>query len=445
MNQDRHTQYQDIVTNASDYPLELDYLASRLHRRIKKRHAMRFVSSLSAFVGAIVLFTMAVNNSTVFAQVVDRIPIIGDLAEYIKFDQGLQNAVKNKYIQEVNLDQESNGYTLKLPYVIADSKRLVLFFQLPENLLNSDISDEYQISLDDSAWDKLAIESVNFQEIKSESKMDRTRLLAISIRSSQSIPKDITIPVSLVKLFKTYTISNSINIEGEPTNLASYAFKLHLNDYQEPQTTVLNQEVQILEQPLILQSITEYPTGVEIKATAPNKGTEIISDIELNGIDENGNIWSMPENETPAMSYNNDSVDFVYYLENDYFSDVPLASLEITKVGMFSKEEQIVTVDLVNQTMTPTTSDLFIKSVKKSGETANIIFEATLDNRYIDETSDSFDFYSADLQGIQQTSHSGAKTQYFITVTWNENNQVVLTRYKAPLKKLEDPVKILLQ
>ncbi|MDF2511921.1 MAG: hypothetical protein K0S04_1787 [Herbinix sp.] len=452
MNQVRYTEYQDTMRKSCDYPTELDYLNGRLHKKIRQRNARRFLTGMGAFVGAIVLFIAAINTSTVIAQTIERIPVIGDLAKYVRFDKGLENAVKNQFAQEVNLEQEVNGLTLKIPYVIADSKQLVLFFQLPESI--SDHSDGYQVVLSEGALEKLDCRSVSYRELKDETGASLNGLHAMMIRSDEAaIPQDISITVSLVKLYSTTNIApvdRKNEGEHDSTVLASYDFDLQLKDYQEPVTTVLNQEVKVLDQTVVIHSITEYPTGVEIKATAPNNDAAVICDLQFEGIDENGNTWSIPEGTLPAITYG-EAVDIIYYLENDFFNEASLVGLEITGAGMFMKENQMVTIDLLNQTMSPAISDLYIKGIKRNGDTADIIFESDVAGWSMYDIASTFSTRYEDLQGnvnhmtgYQRASQLDGKTQYYITVIWPKDNQVVLERMKAPITVLENSVSVLL-
>lgn len=444
MKQDRYTEYEDVMRNASDYPTELDHMNTRLRKKIRRIFARHLFTGMGVLVGVIVLIAGAVNTSSAIAQTIERIPVIGDLVRYVKFDKGLQNAVINQYAQEVNLEQEVNGLTLKLPYVIADRKRLVLIFQLPENLTKQKVN-RYQVSLDERGYEKLNWPVTRYLELKDETTAKDSGLVAISIRSLTDIPKDITLPVSLVRLYRTIngiSVGQEMDGQGDAAIISSYEFKLHLNDYKEPTVTVLNKEVQVLDQTIVLQSITEYPTGIEIKAKAPNNKDAVISGLQFIGIDKSGKEWSIPEESTPALTFYDDAVDMVYYLENDYFNKISLDKLEITGVGMFMKANQVVTIDLFNKTMTPDLSDLYIRRVNRIGDTAEIIFESEND------ITGAFDTMYQDLKGKSYTmegykvSQIDSKTQYYIKVNWNKDNKVVLKRMKAPIIKLEKPVNI---
>lgn len=84
MDQTRHTEYKDFVNDAYDYPEGLNHMHSRLHKRIRQRLAKRIIKNIGIFAGVFILFTMAVNRSDAFAQVVSQIPVISNLAEYVK-------------------------------------------------------------------------------------------------------------------------------------------------------------------------------------------------------------------------------------------------------------------------------------------------------------------------------------------------------------------------
>ncbi len=457
MDQDRYIEYDGLVRDTFDYPQELNGVNKRLSQRLRRRFTQRVIANTSAFVGCMVLFAALVNTSAVFAQTVNSIPIIGDLADIMKFDRGLHNAINNRYAQEVNLKQSANGYTLELPYVIADSKRLVLLFQMPEKLLNQGGKDAYQVLADDSIFRTLDAASVNYWNLAEHENAALRGLQAISIRTDESeIPKEITIPISLVRLngkTKDANKDNSSavpneNIEGKPAVLASYQFKLRLNDFAQPVTTRLDRRVQVLGQTVMLESVTEYATGVEIRATAPNDGTAIISGLEFRGIDEKGGIWKMPETSAQAVTFHDASADIIYYLENNYFGDASLSELELTGVGMFMKAEEKVTVNLTEKTMLPALPDLYIKNIEKRGSNAHITFESSVrglsmddivvfDTRYEDQKSNAHV-----MTDYQRSSQDGGKTQYSITVAWPQDNKVILKRYRDPVKSLQNPVKI---
>lgn len=450
MKSKRHTEYNDFIESAYDYPDELNHMTSRLHTRIRKRIRRRILTSISSFIIALLLFTTAINGSTVFAQMIDNIPVISSLVQYLKFDRGLQNAIQNKYIQEVNLEETVNGYTLKMPYAIADEKRLVVFFQLPDSLLDRYDDENFEVTLDNSIWDQLDIKSFYYKRLTTDSNQP-TGLHVISIRFGEgSIPKDITLPISLSKSVSTYITDDFLSrkLNKDPTNLASYEFKLHLNDYEKSKTTVLNQEIKVLDGNILLHSVTEFATGVEVKFKARNDGKVSISGLEIKGIDEKGNVWTMPENESFVAFFADNYTDFIYYLDNDYFSDIPLASLEITRVGMYPNSEKKIVVDLLEKTMTPAISNMIIKSVQKKSDLAYITFESDTPKLNTDEIFVFSDKYE-DMQGnvyfmenYQSSEVKGSKTKYNIIVNWAADNKVVLERYISYLEDLDEPIKI---
>lgn len=77
-----------------------------------------------------------------FANAIAELPLIGNLAEYVKLDKSLSKAIENEHVQEVNLVAWDGNNRLLLPYVIADEKKLVLFFQMPEEFITVDIDNK---------------------------------------------------------------------------------------------------------------------------------------------------------------------------------------------------------------------------------------------------------------------------------------------------------------
>ena len=130
---DNSQRWIDFLDESCDYPESLSGVEHSLEKRIVKEYRKKrtIYSSLSV-VAAAFLFVILVNTSTAFASGILNVPVIGKLAELVKFDKSLSNAIENEYVQEVDLTAWDGQERLILPYVIADEKNLVLFYQLPK-------------------------------------------------------------------------------------------------------------------------------------------------------------------------------------------------------------------------------------------------------------------------------------------------------------------------
>ncbi|NLB33651.1 MAG: DUF4179 domain-containing protein [Tissierellia bacterium] len=131
---DNNEKWDELLNESFKYPEDLSGIETRFKNRIMKdkRKKRTIFSSMSA-IAASILFILLINISPAFANAVAEFPVIGKLAEYVKLDKSLSKAIENEYVQEVNLVAWDGNNKLLLPYVIADEKKLVLFFQMPED------------------------------------------------------------------------------------------------------------------------------------------------------------------------------------------------------------------------------------------------------------------------------------------------------------------------
>ena len=446
MEQDRYKEYIETMEDTGIYPEELNKIGLRLRKRLRRRQYKLLFGSSGIITGVFLLFTILVNTNTVIADAIFDIPVIGALAEYVSFDKGLQNAIDNKYVQEVNLVQESNGYTLGLPYVIADSKRLVLFFQLPEDMIAQD-NMNYQVSVDNITDLSGAIlpTTIRYMNFESKIKPNKEGLIVVSIRTPAAIiPQKLKLSASL-KIQNPKYNNHTDEFDDLPKDLfqtlESFTFDLQLNDYKEPNILIQDQVLQVKDQTLHINSVTEYPTGIEISVTFPESNSSIISDLDFKAIDSEGNEWK--QTDSSASYYSDTSRTLLCYLENNYYDLAPLESLEIIGSAMFNKSEQYITVDLLNKTLSPKPSDMNIINVEMKDEKANITFETDglIYRNY-------FDFNYTDLDGTEyKLDHISSdtrdnKSQIYLSVISGTNHKVILERCEAPMLMLEQPVKV---
>src|SRR5690606_28987319 len=101
---DKKENWDDLIEESAAYPEDLDSMENRLQKRIgKDRSRARALSGSLSSVAVLMLFTFFVNTSTVFADSMANIPILSQLAEFVRFDRSLSEAIENEYVQEVDL------------------------------------------------------------------------------------------------------------------------------------------------------------------------------------------------------------------------------------------------------------------------------------------------------------------------------------------------------
>jgi hypothetical protein len=464
----RKEEYESSYQEANNYPDDLYNMEFRLRKRIKNKRRKTSIKIITNICAVFMLFVFLMNSSTAFADTVLKIPVIGSLAEFVCFDKGLQNAVNNKYAQKVDLIESDNEYTLGIPYVISDSKRLVLFFQIPENLLNK-YTRNIQVDITKIIDQDTGKEFGGIYESNGYSLSDKKKnnsLYCISIRSTDAnIPNNLKIYTTLKREYieeehatesdldaktniDTQNIKGDYTIEGsniKEEELGEYVFDLGLKDYPKPKTITVNKEIKIKGQSIWIHSISEYPTGTEVSIHIPKNNDYVINGINVKAIDNQGEDWASPNGITSIGEEGDENI--LYYLEGDYFSNASLDKIRIDGVRLFKRDESKITVDLQEQTMNPMVEDLNIKRVEKKGEKALITFEyggdgclGLFQHNYKDTKGNQYEFNSE-----SGTTTLNDKNENSFEVIWPKDNKIILTRSMSPLIKLEEPVEINLQ
>ncbi|HET7615643.1 MAG TPA: DUF4179 domain-containing protein, partial [Bacillales bacterium] len=119
-------------------PDSIDAFIAAGMKQGKKQKVQRFRMRMFAAAASLFVFIFAgtIRLSPAFASYVDGIPGFHQLVELIRYDQGLQDAVKNNFIQPVNRSVRHQGVTFTVKNVIADNSRMILFYTLDADHLD---------------------------------------------------------------------------------------------------------------------------------------------------------------------------------------------------------------------------------------------------------------------------------------------------------------------
>ena len=92
---DNNKKWDELINESFKYPNNLDGVEARFNNRImkEKRKKKTIMSSISAITASII-FILLINISPAFADAVAELPVIGKLAEYVRFDKSLSKFMK---------------------------------------------------------------------------------------------------------------------------------------------------------------------------------------------------------------------------------------------------------------------------------------------------------------------------------------------------------------
>ena len=114
--------------------LDMDTIRKNTKRRAFRHRVMSFsrnvVIAAAAFLGVL---TIGVNTSDAFAATVKKLPLIGQLAQVVSFNEGISDAVESDYGVEIGQKVRGRITDLEVSYVMADDKNLVLFVKAADD------------------------------------------------------------------------------------------------------------------------------------------------------------------------------------------------------------------------------------------------------------------------------------------------------------------------
>jgi len=359
-----HENWNDYHTASTDYPDALYKTTDRLEHRIRKESRKRkLLYTTIPTTAAALLFVILINTSIVFARTISEIPILSKISELVMYNESLKSAVENRNIQYVNLKAVNDDLELRLPYVIADSRNLVLFIEMPENLdLNED--EFYLVSMDHltdlSNGDFIASGFLSFSGSYSKG---QDPLMKISLEfierelpgypSDQILPQNFDLSLSLRKYKQ-----NSQNLLA----IDAFKFTLSLEDFKEPVVYPLNHEIMLDGQKIIFKEMISYPTRSEITFDLPDDND---ADINLRlSLVEDGVKTSLGS--YAFMTKNKDGVTReTIHIQSDYFDPPETRSISIDRYTKIREEERRITIDLAAKTMTPETEGIELVDIER--------------------------------------------------------------------------------
>lgn len=453
---DNNEKWNDLLNESFKYPEEISSVEKRFEMRIAKlkRKKRTLITSISTLAASL-LFVLLVNTSTAFANAIAELPVISNLAEFVKFDKSLSKAIENEYVQEVNLVAWDGNNRLLLPYVIADEKNLVLFFQLPEEF-NQESNQWINIFLDNMknsvTGEKLDGYGYSTSGLSPEGREENYGFIMQEYHFSEGkLPQSIDIEVE--------TVIENITASDEPAQLkdnniyedrrytydktGTFKFHIDLADFVAPRIYEIKETHKIMDQQIIVENMKVYPTGTEVNISFSEENSAWIKGLELELL-QNGNAVYGGNN---GFSSTNDTENkwMNVYIESNYFDKPKKQELLINAVRLLDKDEEFITVDIDNKTITPNIEGVELKQVIKNANNATLIFSTQISK---DDNHGMFSHEYRDAEGNiyelngEGTSSYDSQMETLITVKYPPSGMVILQRSLTPKVFLNQPIRI---
>lgn len=461
---ERKDQWADLIKESSEYPDSLQKTVDKLNTRLRKENFRRWTRSSLIAAAVLLAFIILVNTSTAFAQGVSNIPILSAFAEFINLNKGLKSAIENDYVQKVNLSATDGDITLRLPYLIADDKNLVVFFQLPKGIKANDedwFNIVHQELKDAETGQKLEGYSVSYAGISAKN-MNETDGFAYShyYFSESEIPKAMELTVSFEVERRTYkkaadqipatdTKTNQVGQDEvynadftvEELGTFTYPITIDTSAIAAPKTFKVQKEQMVEGQKFMIEEVNIYPTGTEIYVTFSEDNSAWIQGLDLEVFSENNELL---KGATGISSIGGGETGWTrIFIESNYFNTPKEQFLRIKGLRLINKDEEYITIDMKHKTITPQIDGLKLTKVVKDGDGAHLTFESVSKDGfglfYCEYEDSSGQIYTIKEEG---TSVDNNIQQSFIDVVYPEDGIIILKRSLSPMIELDSPIVI---
>ena len=312
----RNEEYRALLRELETTPPALDTAVERAlkrHRAARKRRLWGIpVGSLAA---CFALFVGLVNAFPTFAAACEDVPVLGALAEAVRFSPSLSAAVEHDYVQPVGQSQTKNGITATVESIIVDQKQVNIFFTL--DYVDQDVPDGFTMTF-----------SVTGQRAGEQQETPAA--------PDRAIEDEMLAP----------------STEPEAEILAEFTFDLTFDPQFTAQGEVLavNETFTLDGQTFTLTEAEIYPTHLRINVEGAEDNTAWLKGLEFYLENEDGERFDAVSGGVTASGDTDSPAMVSYRLESPWFSGSDHLTVHITGAKWLAKEHQRVYVDLEHGT-----------------------------------------------------------------------------------------------
>ena len=351
----------------------------RAYKRKKKRTAQMIVRPLAGLAACFAVFVLLVNFCAPVAYACSLVPGLRELAEAVTFSRSLTDAVKNEYVQPMDLSQTQNDITAEIAYLIVDQKNVNIFYRLE--------SDQYQQLSSDSDID-CEDESIGFCVVNNSFGEENGELLSITVDFTQgNVPDKLHCKLKVYSNAVDYTqapaeqsvedIYADVPYE-EPDYLAEFDFLLEFD----PKFTAagkvfpVNQTVILDGQAITITDIEVYPSHMRVEIAESADNTAWLKRLDFY-IETDWGMKFDPVSNGITATGSADSPSMVSYrADSTYFYEAEHLKLVITGAQWLRKDMETTYLNLVTGEHGELPEGAVFDSARKQGSGWIVRFQA---------------------------------------------------------------------
>jgi hypothetical protein len=364
-----------------------DYIRKGITLGVKKKKANKIkLMANAAVICILTLFTVAVRTSPAFAAYMAKVPGLEYLVRFINYDKGLQDAIENNFIQNINSSVTKEGIKFTIKDVIIDNSQAIIFYSIHNQRDDKNIqlaklnlaNEEGKVLIVSTSWGGSRPYEAKGDNII-EDRID------VNFLEGTVLPDKLSIEVKLREEAFNDDIEYKDSVLDSSWNFEIAIDKEKIKAMEKPYA--LNQVVEIEGQKIIFKGVKITPTRIVVEIEYDeNNSKKILGYDDITLVNEKGETWGTIMNgySGSRLDENHESL----YFQSNYFDIPKKLYIKGFSVRALDKDKLDVVVDLENNKLLKAPDErLSLREIQKTEKETHIIFRLESDKAFEDRFS----------------------------------------------------------
>lgn len=381
----RNDEFTELMKELEESVPAVDESIKRASRRKARKKFL--YQPMVGLASAFLLFVLAVNLCAPVAEAVDKIPLLRDLANAVKYSKSLKAAVEHDYAQEVYLTQTKDGVTVEITSMIVDKQELTVFYRIVSEQYDR-LAAYWAVPKTSETKDKEVAGStyvINFgpQKIGEIEHLDEEmRYVTVNFYDEDAMPEKLPLCITAwnaenyaadvqAGLFSETNYLIGWEEQAERYQVADFAFELDLDLAQIPEPVIyeVNQTVELDGRSFTIEDIEVYPTYINMNLLAGRGLDASLEWLYFYVENENGEVFL-----ANSAGYEGKR-QYKLGAESPYFSEGKLTRIVITGARWSEQGKKATYINLKTGEASNLPEGVSLIELRSTGNTYDMVFE----------------------------------------------------------------------
>ncbi|MCM1992098.1 DUF4179 domain-containing protein [Oceanirhabdus seepicola] len=417
-------------------PNDLEEIIENAYKKAKEENKNNIKSKFTKIgataAAAMIVFAISVNTSTAFANYLDDIPVLDKLAQFFKFDRGLEEAGKKGFLQVIDKTSEDQGITFEIEDVVYDNKRIVIKYSFTSKEDLDDLWAVYGKATygDGSDLDKLIISSTPIYDNNDENK--KSGIIDIDIKGE--INKEKTSIIIYPEFYKTGEGHEKENQNITGNWKVDIPIKHELLEVEAKEYNI-DDQFEIENMKINIEDLKMYPTVGELEIKYEDENSEY----KFSGFTQTYLIDGKGEKFDNMSSVSSITGEKTLRFESNYFIDSSNLELSVGGIYVTPRKSYDFKVDVKKGTMTGICDyEISMESIQKEQDgTLNSIVISVEDDRLVNENINIMPLLEILSMGLENGTKLKSHEDYMVSYSLgiDEGSASVFIEFLKPINQ----------